>query len=291
MIQGWPVKMMWAIALLVSGASTASSGPEAVYLPILVYHQIRESADGPPDSLEAISIERFEAQMGYLKEHGYVTLSAEETVAFVRGEATPVSKVVAIHFDDGWKSAQLAIPVLDRHDFKATFWIIAGKGIGWPHMDWEEIQSIARNPRYGIGSHSMTHPWKDGDTLLDWIEGRVPGKGEREVRWELAKSRQTLEAQLRRPVPYFAWPRGIHSPSLVRLASEAGYLALFTVDDGVNRRGTDPLSMRRTMIHGSCDGRAFEQTLRDGVYRACDPVERSGAFTPVAQPAVGSQAK
>ena len=128
MIQGWPGKMMWAIALLVSGASTASSGPEAVYLPILVYHQIRESADGPPDSLEAISIERFEAQMGYLKENGYVTLSAEETVAFGRGEAAPVWKVVAIHFGDGRKSAQLAIAVLDRHGLKSTFWIITGKG-------------------------------------------------------------------------------------------------------------------------------------------------------------------
>lgn len=81
---------------------------------------------------------------------------------------------MAIQFDDGWKSAQLALPILDRYRFKATFWIIAGKGIGWPYMDWDEVQAIAANPRYDVQSHTMTHPWKDNDTLAPRRRGKSP---------------------------------------------------------------------------------------------------------------------
>jgi hypothetical protein len=103
-------------------------------LPILVYHQIRDTADGPLDSLETISLEHFKSQMRYLHEMGYTTLSADEVVQYVLGSSPPGDKLVAIHFDDGWKSAQLALPILDMYRLKATFWIIAGKasvGLTW----------------------------------------------------------------------------------------------------------------------------------------------------------------
>lgn len=262
---------------LALGAITQVMATEPPHLPILVYHQIRNGPAGPPDSLEAISLARFEAQMRHLRDQGYATLSAQEVVEYVRGAPAPASKIVAIHFDDGWKSAQLAIPVLDRFGFKATFWIIAGKGIGWPHMDWEEVQALARNPRYDVQSHSMTHPWKDGDTLLDWMAGRVPGKEADQVRWELRESRRVLAEKLGRPVSHFAWPRGLYDESLVGIAVEEGYAGLFTVDDGVNRQGDDVRRLRRTMVHGGCDDDVFAQIVRDGVYRACDTIRHGAA--------------
>jgi len=134
----------------------------------------------------------------------------------------PGKKVVAIQFDDGWKSGQLALPVLDKYGFKATFWIIAGKGIGWPHMDWDEIETIARNPRYDIYSHTMTHPWKPGDTMLDWMSWRTPGKGPDQVRWELAESRRVLAEKLGRSVPYLAWPGGQQVMRVVRTVRRKG---------------------------------------------------------------------
>jgi peptidoglycan/xylan/chitin deacetylase (PgdA/CDA1 family) len=239
-------------------------------LPIIVYHQIRNTSDGPPDSLEAISLERFRSEMTYLHEQGYLTLSAKEVVHYVRGITPPQTKVVAIQFDDGWKSSQLALPILDMYGFKATFWIIAGKGIGWPHMDWTEIEAIAQNPRYDIYSHSMTHPWKRGDTMVDWMEGRTPSKGPDQVRWELTESRRVLVEKLRQPVPYFAWPAGHYSDQMIELAKESGYTALFTIDNGLNHLGDDPLRIRRTMVHGGCDVGVFGQILADGIYRECN---------------------
>lgn len=261
--------LLAAAILAVCGVFSPKAAADPA-LPIIVYHQIRNSSDGPPDSLEAISSERFKSEMRYLHEQGYVTLSAKEVVAYMRGAAPPQTKVLAIQFDDGWKSSQLALPVLDMYGFKATFWIIAGKGIGWPHMDWSEIEAIAQNPRYEVYSHSMTHPWKAGDTMIDWMEGRVPGKGPDQVRWELAESRRVLVERLGLPVPYLAWPAGHYNDQMIRLAKESGYVALFTTDSGLNHPGDDLLRIRRTMVHGGCDDQIFAQILRDGIYRDCD---------------------
>ncbi len=238
-------------------------------LPILVYHQIRIAADGPADSEIAISLARFESQMRYLHQQGYVTLSMEEVVQFMREGRRPAEKIVAIHFDDGWESAQYAIPILDHFGFKATFWIIPGTGIDWPHMSWDAIRKISRNPHFGIYSHTMTHPWKDHDTLIDWMAGNTPGKGVEQVRWELRESRRVLEEKLGRSVPYLAWPRGLYNDALVELAEQAGYTALLTIDDGLNAYGGDVLRIRRTMVHGGCNDQSFRQIVADGRYRDC----------------------
>jgi peptidoglycan/xylan/chitin deacetylase (PgdA/CDA1 family) len=262
----------WATRLSAAAiiACTAGEALAQSVLPILVYHQIRVSADGPSDGPTVISLARFESQMRYLQNHGYVTLTTDQVIDFITEGKAPSERIVAIHFDDGWKSALAALPILDRFIFNAAFWIISGTGIGWPHVDWGEVQMLARRPGVEIYSHTMTHPWKDGETLVDWIAGRTPDRGIDEARSELIESRRVLEERLARPVPYLAWPRGIYDDTLIRLAREAGYRALFTIDDGVNRHGGDPLRIRRTIIHGGCDDEVFAQILFDGRYRECN---------------------
>jgi peptidoglycan/xylan/chitin deacetylase (PgdA/CDA1 family) len=264
-----------ALALLLSAATNAAAdaGKLDASLPILVYHQIRTSADGPADSMIAISLDRFEAQMRYLHKHGYTTLTTDQAVEFVQSGRAPSAKIVAIHFDDGWKSSLAALPILDRYGFAATFWIIAGTGIGWPHLDWNEVLSLAAHPHIEIQSHTWSHPWKDGQTLLDWIDGRTPNKGIDDARRELVESRRLLEEKLGQPVRYLAWPRGLYGQTLIQLAQQAGYRALFTADTGANHPGGDPLRMRRITVHGGCDLHVFEQMLADGVFRNCGPGE------------------
>ena len=70
--------------VLAIGSFAASALALSSELPIIVYHQIRNTADGPPDSMEAVALDRFEAQMRYLHENGYVTLSANEVFDYLR---------------------------------------------------------------------------------------------------------------------------------------------------------------------------------------------------------------
>lgn len=244
-------------------------------LPILVYHEIKTARPEPWDVTVTVPLADFEAEMRYLKEQGYATLSMSDVMDYLKGKPFP-EKIVAIHFDDGWKSAQDAVPVLNRYGFKASFWIIAGAGhdIGSPHMDWDAIQKLAQYPAFDIYSHSMTHPWKRGRTLIDWIEGKTPGKGVEQAREELEKSKQLLEEHLNRPVPYFAWPIGYYNETLIDLAKQAGYQALLTIDDGFVHPRDDPYRIRRAMIDGRCGLDGFMQALKQGTHRACPSENR-----------------
>ncbi len=100
-----PVGRQVLVCIFVALASVASSAGQTSHsLPILVYHQLRVSGNEPPDAPDAISLERFESQMRYLHAQGYTTLSMNDVVRFLKDAPFP-AKVVAIHFDDGWKSA------------------------------------------------------------------------------------------------------------------------------------------------------------------------------------------
>jgi peptidoglycan/xylan/chitin deacetylase (PgdA/CDA1 family) len=239
-------------------------------LPILVYHRILEGDIGNEDPSTAISRFDFDQQMKYLHDEGYVSLNMEEVVQFLQGKPFP-RKVVAIHFDDGWKSAKAALPILSQYGLKASFWIIAGAGhdMGSPHMDWSEIGELAKLANIDIYSHTMTHPCKVGETLRDWLTGSVPNKGLEQAKWELIESRLELEDHLVRGVPYLAWPCGIYSDRLIKLAQDLGYHALLTIDDGVNRPGGDIFRIHRTMINGACRLSDFKDILSDGAYRRC----------------------
>ena len=67
--------------------------------------------------------------MEYLSANGYQTIGTQQLIDFVLHGSPVPQKAFVLHFDDGWKSALIALPILERYDFKAAFWIIAGKGV------------------------------------------------------------------------------------------------------------------------------------------------------------------
>jgi len=273
---GIPMRWGFLVPLLLSAACAVPDRPHDESprpgVPVLVYHEIRPDGSQPGET--AISLARFEEQMRYLAEHGYTTLSIGELVAFMQGEPLGARRPIVLTFDDGWKSVLEALPVLEKHGFQASFWIISHAGIGEPYLDWSDIGGIAANPNFEIGSHTATHPWDPVENLVTWADGSVPGKGLPEIRFELETSRQELERRLNRPIRYLAWPRGWYNDALIERAREAGYEATLTTDEGVNRQGDDVFRIKRLFVDGACDLGAFEQMLRDARYSVCQTSRR-----------------
>lgn len=234
-------------------------------VPVLIYHQVLPAPDEPGETV--ISLEKFREQMRYLSDHGYRAITVAALVAFMKGGEVP-EKSVVLTFDDGWKSMKDGIPVLKEYRFKASFWIFPRTGVGYPYLDWPEIRDIARDPDFEIGAHSMTHPW-DGESLVTWAEGKTPGRTLEDAAYEVRESKKVLEELLQHRVPYFAWPKGEYNEELVKIAKDAGYEAVLTVEDGANRHGDDVFRIKRIFIDGACDLEAFAQTLRDYRYHAC----------------------
>jgi peptidoglycan/xylan/chitin deacetylase (PgdA/CDA1 family) len=246
-----------AAALLGWTAACAAAGG----VPVLMYHQI---TDEKPPGDTVISPARFAQQMDYLAREGYVTLSMDELVAVMQARRPLPPKAVVLTFDDGWRNVLAALPALDRHRFRASFWIVTDFVRDPNYLDWAQIKALARNPRYEIQGHTQTHPSSDSNNLLTWTRGETPGRSLDDVRRELVDSKRILEAHLKRRVHYLAWPLGLFNEAMIQVAVESGYRGLLTTDDGVgNGPGADPLRIRRTGVNGRCALEVFIAQLAD----------------------------
>jgi len=265
-----------AAALLAVFAASVCAAPPAhrgAGIPVLIYHEI--ATDGRPAGETVIALDRFEAQMRHLAAAGYQTLSMDELVAVMHGERAAPAKAVVLTFDDGWKNVLNAVPILDRYRMKASFWIITGAGIGRDYLEWSDVERLARNPRFQVESHTVSHPWDAKDNLVTWLAGSIPGKDAVAVRAELVDSKATLEARLGRRVDYLAWPVGWYTEEMVRMAKEAGYRALLTAEDGANAPGDDVFHIKRVFVDGACDMASFRRLLKEPAYRPCQTSGRS----------------
>ena len=263
-----------ALALAASGAHGASGAQRSAGIPVLIYHEVvTDPARTPGETV--IALDRFEAQMRELAREGWQTLSIDELVAVMRNERPEPAKAVVLTFDDGWKSVLNAVPVLERYRMRASFWIITGAGIGNDYLEWSDIARLARNPRFEIGSHTVSHPWHANDNLVTWLRAATPGKDRAAVRAELADSKAMLEAKTGRRVDYLAWPVGWYTDEMVELAKDVGYRALLTAEDGGNAPGGDVFRIRRVFVDGACDLASFRRLLVEPAYRPCQTSGRA----------------
>lgn len=124
--------------------------------PVLMYHAV-----GPADEIDwpkslIMSENLFESHLNYLKENGYTIVSVEQLAhRLEKGES--VDKYVALSFDDGYKNNHdIVLPMLQKYDAKASFFVI-NKEIGQPlFMDDDDIKDMLA-AGMEIGSHTYSH--------------------------------------------------------------------------------------------------------------------------------------
>lgn len=210
-------------------------------LRILFYHRV----SGDRDPL-AIAPARFGEQMAALHAQGYRALDVVAAVdALRRGE--PVDRLVGLSFDDGYRDvAEHALPVLERHGFRATVFVAPAvvdgtAAFSWyedqpPVLGWSEIEALDAGSALTFEAHTLTHP---DLTALD------AGAAEREI----AGSRTALEARLGRRVRAFCYPAGLYGARERALVERAGFELATTCESGANTAATDPLVLRRTAVN------------------------------------------
>jgi peptidoglycan/xylan/chitin deacetylase (PgdA/CDA1 family) len=105
-----------ATALLAPGGSKAR-------LSILVYHRVLPKSD--PLLPDQITIDEFNVQMQALSEH-FRVLPLEEALQCLRQGNLP-SKAACVTFDDGYAdNVECALPILQSHGVRATFFVATG---------------------------------------------------------------------------------------------------------------------------------------------------------------------
>jgi glycosyltransferase involved in cell wall biosynthesis/peptidoglycan/xylan/chitin deacetylase (PgdA/CDA1 family) len=216
-------------------------------VPVLMYHAFTTTGERDRFVLPAAS---FATQLRLLRRLRYRVITLEELAALLRaGEPLP-RRTVVLTIDDGYRdNFEIAQPILERHGFSATVYLVSGRLGG--NNDWGDPGALAGRPmlergqieamRGGgtrFGGHTRNHP-------------RLPELEDAEVSAEIGGCREDLERALGQEIESFAYPYGLFDERAVKAAEAAGYGAACTTETRPARHWDDPFRIPRIEVEGS----------------------------------------
>lgn len=228
---------------------------ESFRVPILLYHRFGPTvADGM-----TITTQVFESHMKYLHDNGYKVIPLRRLIDHYLGKApAPSPKSVVIVEDDAHKSVYSEMfPIIRKYRYPVTVFTYPSAISNAKYaMTWDQLRALKRSGLFDVQSHTYWHPnfkkerKKLSPQALDSI-----------VMSQLRKSKARLETELGGHVDMLAWPFGIYDDYLIKKASEAGYVATFTIERRHAVSSDTVMKLPRYLLVNADSGKAFVQLL------------------------------
>ena len=202
----------------------------SVYVPILMYHYIRDyqNQDDPLGIQLSVSPQAFDKQLSILKKAGYETISLED---FANGKYQP--KSIVLTFDDGYDNhVTEALPILQKYNYSATFFVVSGFVGRTYYMTAPQIQQL-KLAGMEIGGHTITH--------LNLANASYE------------KAITEISTSLRSRDPVFAYPSGKYNPTTLDVVSGLGVKAAVTTNIGVATEKSNFFELPRIRVKEQTD--------------------------------------
>ena len=158
----------------VAGTGSGKASTFALHVPIIEYHRIVPTAEAG-NSLPGLvaSPTAFSAQLDALKAAGWHTITMATLANDLDAHKTPPARTFVITLDDGWDDGYTyALPILERHGFVATFFVIGSRIDRQGFLTSDHLQALVAAGDE-IGDHTMDHvslSQKSGATLTYEID-------------------------------------------------------------------------------------------------------------------------
>ncbi len=240
-------EIAWRITELYKSAIFKKNHP--AWIPILMYHKV---TDQPLETRHRIFItkDKFKQHLQFFQKHGFETLSFAELKEFrdlKRNFNEFPRKPLILTFDDGYvNNLENAVPLLQEHKFKATFFLLADTNVKsnqWdeadetpqlPLMNHQQRKELAQSGQE-IGSHGFSHR-------------KLSQMNREETFYELKESKKRLEEELNCTIPVYAYTYGIKNEFAEEAAREASYTYAVNTTIGDLHLEDNPYNIFRVSI-------------------------------------------
>lgn len=198
-------------------------------VPILMYHYVEIVKDRRDTIRQSLDIlpSVFEKQIETMQNAGYSFLTAGELGEVLDGKRALPTKAVVLTFDDGYRDFYTDVfPILEKHNVKATSYIIEGFLGGQNYMTKDMVASISASGLVEIGGHTINHPSLKG---MSFARAEV----------EVTKGKQLLEQEFHVPVVSFAYPYGTFDEQAIDIVKQAGFTTAVSTIPGIEENQVD----------------------------------------------------
>ncbi len=223
----------------------------ATKVPVLMYHFFysKEENETALDS-NYIEINKFDEQLSLLSSENYTSLTMRELEYFIDEKAQVPENSFVITMDDGHPSVyKYAYPIIKKHDFNATAFLIGG----WlgPMLPYEFIE-MREN-----GIEPQSH------SFLMHTDGCDIGKG---GLLQCVDLEEGIEDTIR-SLEYvdggfvYCYPFGDTGGNAVEILKQSGVRMAFTTEPGFVEPGMDKYLLPRVRVNGGVKLESFKERL------------------------------
>jgi peptidoglycan/xylan/chitin deacetylase (PgdA/CDA1 family) len=205
--------------------------PGSIKVPVLMYHSIN------PKSTNNLIItpKEFEKQIGWLKDNGFTPLFLDELYSILTTGRNVPPKPIALTFDDGYEDNYTeAYPILKKHNFKATIFLITSSIGHASSLKEHEIREMHAN-NIDFQSHTASHLELNSLSYKKQLE-------------ELINSRDAINKLLNKNTDYLCYPVGKYNENTIKALKDAGYKMAFTTKPGHAKLSNGLYMIRRVRM-------------------------------------------
>ncbi|WP_244163210.1 polysaccharide deacetylase family protein [Paenibacillus pectinilyticus] len=197
----------------------------------------------------------FARQMDYLAAHHFTPLTLAEFASVLEHKQPSPAHPVLLTFDDGYaNNAEVALPILQKHDFPATIYLSTALVHTPGYLTWQQVKQLSA-AGWDVASHTMTHP-------------HLPKLSKKEQHEEILNSRAIIEHELgNQPANTFAYPYGEYNRATLRILKKAQFHYAFTTQEGWATSEQPPLELHRIVVDS-------QKPFEDWVHALTEPTAK-----------------
>jgi peptidoglycan/xylan/chitin deacetylase (PgdA/CDA1 family) len=243
------VLIAWgALCLPISADAGEEPADGPVYLPIIMYHQVKTYSAGK----DVILPWEFESDLKFLADENYTTITIRDLIEYVYADAALPEKPIILSFDDGYLNNYVyVLPLLKKYDRKIVFSII-GKNtddftdipddnLDYSHVTWDQLNEMLDSGCVEVQNHTYDlHRYCKSRIGCRQMPRESDDDYEKTLREDVLMLQEKITLMTGYTPTAFAYPYGAYSDNTDKILKQLGFQATLSCSYGINTVTRDP---------------------------------------------------